>query len=387
MDMKQRLARLEERRGETSGEWMSKFYKESGGDANEELLRLTNILADSDANVTEEVIDLIGGLEHYKPYESIGDAPFFFTGMESISDTVVRIFDRIIAFIKRWIKVLADAEFKLSLHTALHGHSLENIRTNMRATSRKPKSSSAFSVQTRIVNLSVNYKPINNSINLLNALTVLKAVADGYFKGHSEHVLSQVNQVVSSVTEQKSADALADIMSAASPMKISHMGVFRKQDQHVESPHLMGNHRFVITDDNANADNSTERAQGIRVKLVPSQLTPVEAPYQVSFEYFDNNMMEALLIKCDAILNVLADSNDGPHRHARRQALKTLLSAVERVNEEVQRNGIRDEEEARRVVAVLESYISWIADPYTSFYAYVLRNVRAALNVCEANIA
>jgi hypothetical protein len=387
MDFKARLARLEERRGETSDEWMSKFYKESGADANEELLRLTEVLADSDANMTEEVIDLVGGLENYKPYESIGDIPFFFTGMESISDTVVKIFDRIIAFIKKWIKVLADAEFKLSLHTALHSHSLENIRTNMRASSRKPKGSEAFTVFTRIPNLSVNYRPVNNSMNLLNALTVLKAVSEVYFDGHSEHVLAQVTKVVTGVTEQKPSDYLADLMAPANPMNIANNAVFRTQEQHVESPHLLGNHRFVITNDNGASSSSTERAQGIRVKLVPSQLTPVEAPAHVNFQYFDNNMMEALLIKCEGILKVLADSNDGPHRHARRQALAALLAAVERVNDDVQRNGIRDEEEARKVVAVLESYIAWIADPYTSFYAYVLRDVRAALNVCEANIA
>jgi hypothetical protein len=190
-----------------------------------------------------------------------------------------------------------------------------------------------------------------------------------------------------SVAQQRNADFVANLMAPASPMNIAAQAIFRPQDQHVESPHLMGNHRFVITNNNAASMSPTDRVQGVRIKLEPSQLTPVEAPPVISFEYFDTNMMEAVLIKCNDILGILADSNNGPARHARRQGMQGLLSAVERVNEEIQRNGVRDEEDARKVVAVLESYISWIADPYTSFYAYTLRNVRAVLNVCEANIA
>lgn len=67
--------------------------------------------------------------------------------------------------------------------------------------------------------------------------------------------------------------------------------------------------------------------------------------------------------------------------------MQALLAAVERVNAEIQRTGVRDEEDARNVVAVLETYISWIADPYTSFYAYILRNVKVAMNVCESNVS
>ena len=387
MDLKEKLQRLEERRGESSAEWMTKLQNGAQGDANEEILRLAEALANADETMSEEIIDLVGSLEHYKPYESIGDIPFFSTGLESVSDTVVKIFDRIIAFIKRWIKVLADADFKLSLHTALHSHSLENIRTRMRATTRPYRDNPRFQVTTRIPNLSVNYRPISTAVALINALTILRTVANSYFDTHSDKVLGQVRQVMEGVAQQRSADYIANLMNAASPLNIAQEAIFRPQDMHVESPHLLGNHRFVITNTNAAAASSTDRVQGVRVKLEPSQLTPTEAPAVVNFEYFDNNMMEALLLKCDDILRILANSNNGPHRHSRRQGMQGLLSAVERVNEEVQRNGLLDEEGARRVVAVLESYISWIADPYTSFYAYTLRNVRAALNVCEANIA
>ncbi|QBJ02636.1 internal head protein [Pseudomonas phage Psa21] len=387
MDFKERLKRLEERRGESSDDWMAKFYQETGGDANESILKIAELLGDSDENMSEEIIDLVGGLEHYQSYESIGDTPFFFTGMEGIGDTVVRIFDRIIAFIKKWIKVLADADFKLSLHAALHTHSLENIRTQMRTTGRKANNRPFFPVYTRVANLSVNYRPITNAPNLVNALTVLRAVADAYFKQHADHVLGQVQQVVIAVAQQKPASFLAEQMKQVSPVNVGTAPIMKLDALQYVSPHLMGGHRFIITNANANSSDPTDNVNGTRVKLEPSQLTPVEAPAAINFEYFDAGMTEAVLSKCDSILTILSESNNGPHRHQRRQALAALLAAVERVNEEIQRNGVRDEESARAVVAVLESYIAWIADPYTSFYAYVLRNVRAALNVCEANIA
>ncbi len=383
MDFTERLKRLEERRGETSDQWMEKYHQSN----NEEVLRLSEVLAEANESDLEEIVDVIGGLEHYKPYEPLTGEPLFFTGLENVSDTVVRIFDRIIAFIKRWIKVLSDADFRLSIHTGLQAMSLENLRTNVRSVASKPRASTAFLVTTRIANLCVNHKPIANSQMLLNSLTILSAVTDMYFKQHSERVLSQVNKVTVAVGSQKKASEVAGLIEPASPLNSAMMSVFRQQDQHIESPHLMGNHRFVITNEGGASIDTLTRIQGVRAKVVPSQLTTPQSPDSIAFQYFDQNMTEAILNKCDGILKILGDSNNSARRHSRRQAMQALLAAVERVNTEIQRTGVRDEEDARNVVAVLETYISWIADPYTSFYAYILRNVKVAMNVCESNVS
>lgn len=386
MDFKERLARMEERRGETIDETLAKHYKETGLTVNDHMLGFAEALAKANTDETAEILDLMGSLEHYRPYESIGDMPFFFTGMESVSDTIVRIFDRIIAFIKRWIKVLADAELKLSLQTALHHHSLENIRTNLRTTSRKPTNRPTFGVFTRVANLSVNYRPIKDATGLLNALTVLRTVADGYFTGHSAQVLGRVNQVVRAVNENKPAEYLASLMKEVSPVSTGRASYMCINAEEFVSPHLMGNHRFVVTASNKHSSSPVDNVNGTRVKLAPSQLTPVESPSGIEFAYFDMGLTEAVLTKCDSILSILSNSNNGQGRHARRQALAALLSSVERINADIQRNGLTSEDEARETISVLESYISWIADPYPAFYAYVLRNVRAVLNVCESNI-
>lgn len=383
MDLKERLARLEQRRGETSDQWMAEYHKS----ANEETLLLAEALANAKDNELEEIVDVIGSLEHYKEYESISAEPFFTIGFENISETVVRIFDRIIAFIKRWIKVLADADFRLSVHTGLMSMALENIRTNMRTTSRSPKTSPHFLVTTRINNLCVNQKPISNAQMLLNSLTILNAVTDMYFNKHSESVLRQVSPVTIAVGSQKKASDIANIIEPTSPLQSALVSVFRQQGEHVESPHLMGNHRLVITNEQAGSADALSRIQGIRVKVVPSQLTQGDVPASIPFQYFDQNMAEAILAKCDGLLKLLGDSNTSARRHSRRQAMQALLASVERVNDEAQRKGIRDLDDARNVVAVLETYISWIADPYTSFYAFIQRNIKAAMNVCEANAA
>lgn len=383
MDLKERLARLEQRRGETSDQWMAEYHKS----ANEETLLLAEALANAKDNELEEIVDVIGSLEHYKEYEPISAEPFFTIGFENISETVVRIFDRIIAFIKRWIKVLADADFRLSVHTGLMSMALENIRTNMRTTSRSPKTSPHFLVTTRINNLCVNQKPISNAQMLLNSLTILNAVTDMYFNKHSESVLRQVSPVTIAVGSQKKASDIANIIEPTSPLQSALVSVFRQQGEHVESPHLMGNHRLVITNEQAGSADALSRIQGIRVKVVPSQLTQGDVPASIPFQYFDQNMAEAILAKCDGLLKLLGDSNTSARRHSRRQAMQALLASVERVNDEAQRKGIRDLDDARNVVAVLETYISWIADPYTSFYAFIQRNIKAAMNVCEANAA
>lgn len=383
MDIKERLQRLEERRGETADQWMTNYQ----GRTNEDVVLLADTLAEATEADMAEVVDLIGGLEHYAPYELTALQPTINIGFESMSDSVIRVFDRIIAFIKRWIKVLASAEFRLSLYTGLQNANLDTMRTDIRSRAHKAHTAPTFPVYTRIANMSVNYKPITNGQMLLNSLTILSAVTDMYFGKHSEKVLSQVNQVVVAVGTQKKASELAAIIEPASPLNSALVSVFRQQDHHIESPNLLGNHRLVITDDASGSLDAVSRVQGIRTQVVPSQLTVQESPGHIDFQYFDTNMTDAILIKCSNILKILGDSNTSARRHSRKQAMEALLAAVERVNTEVQRTGIRDEKDASSVVAVLETYISWIADPYTSFYSYILRNVKAAMNVCETNMA
>ena len=108
MDFKERLARLEERRGQTIDEMMAQHRSEMSASVNDELLRLADVLAQASDDEADIVIDAIGGLEHFPSYHTLAETPLFFTGMESASDVLVRIFDRIIAFIKRWIKVLLN---------------------------------------------------------------------------------------------------------------------------------------------------------------------------------------------------------------------------------------------------------------------------------------
>lgn len=385
MDFKERLARLEERRGQTIDEMMAQHRSEMSASVNDELLRLADVLAQASDDEADIVIDAIGGLEHFPSYHTLAETPLFFTGMESASDVLVRIFDRIIAFIKRWIKVLAESEFRLSVQTAIHSVNLDNFRTEMRTTSRKPKDGSSFLVNTRIQNISVNYRPINNAQNLLNALTVLRAISNSYFKLHSRGVLTYVPKVIEAVNTGKSSDTIAELVLGANPLASMSMQLFKEVETHYESAHMLGNHRFVITDNNKATGDVGERVAGIRIKLEPSQITPTEQLNAVPFQHFDSFMTDAILDKCDSILQLLSESNNSARRHSRRTALSALLAAVERVNNNIKRNGVIDEEETRRIVVVLETYISWLADPYTSFYAYVLRNVKASMNVCVAN--
>lgn len=384
MDFKERLARLEERRGQTIEQALAQWQSEIG--VNEDILTVAEILGNTPDDQIEEIVDLIGGLEHYRQYETSSDQPLFSIGLEGMSDQLMRIFDRIIAFLKRWIKALADSDFKLSLQTAVQLLNLDNLQNDIRSKSGKPKSSPTFPVYSRIHNLSVNYRPINNPVQLMNSLTILNSVVSMYFDKHSEQVLTSVRQVNDAVISGRNAEQVAAIVQKSSPMNVATTAVFRQQEQHIQSAHLMGNHRFVITNNNEGSMDVAEQVVGVRMKLEPSQITPLESPSQINFQYFDTHMAEALLEKCRTILNTLSDSNTSGKRYSRKQAMTALLHSVETINEELQRNGVRDEDDARRVVAVLETYVSWIADPYTTFYSYVLRNVRATMNVCEGNI-
>uniref|UniRef100_A0AB39CCN5 Internal head protein n=1 Tax=Pseudomonas phage RVTF4 TaxID=3236931 RepID=A0AB39CCN5_9VIRU len=386
MDIKERLERLRARRDPENKEDWDKMVEQAIPNNNEDLARLIELLGTADADQLEETVELIGGMEHYRPYEHITDQAFFFTGMESVSDGIVRIFDRIIAFIKRWIKVLADADFKLSLMTGLHQTTLENIRTEMRTTARTRKGSPTFPVSTRIEGISLNYKPLTNSQALLNALTVLRTVTELYFSTHDGSILRQVNQVVAAVNGKANHRRVAELMNEVSPKRLSESSIMKLDQLQSISPHLLGNHRFVVTNEDAHSSDKADQIHGIRIKMERSQLTNTNPVDVVQFEHFDVQMAEALLTKCDSVLTILSASNTGERRHGRRQGMQALLACIERIRAESDR-GAMDETEARMIIALLESYTAWIADPYTSLYAYMLRTVKATLNVVAANFA
>lgn len=380
MDIKERLERLRERRDPENKEDWDKMVGQAIPNNNEELAALVEALGSATNDELAEVTEYIGGLEHYTPYESFLNDPYFSTGLESISDTVVRIFDRIIAFIKRWVKILTDADFKLSLMTGLHQATLDTLRTDMRASAgqgRSPK----FMVNTRLDNLSINYRPIKDAQGLNSALTVLNRVVGLYFTTHDAGILSQVQQVVRGVSTNQPVERLADLMMLVSPSRLGNDSIMTLNSGRRMSPPLMGNHRFIIKEEDPHSSDLVDRIHGTRIEMERIQETNVQfAP--IEFERFDVNMAEAILTKCSSILGVLADSNNGPRRHARRNGMQALLSCIEQVRAKA--DGI-EEDQARRIVALLESYVCWIADPYTSIYSYVLRNVKAALNVVAAN--
>lgn len=380
MDIKERLERLRQRRDPENREDWDKMVGQSIPNNNEELAALVEALGSATTDELSEVAEYVGGLEHYTPYESFLNEPYFTTGLESVSDGVMRIFDRIIAFIKRWVKILTDADFKLSLMTGLHQATLDTIRTEMRSNARG-SNSPKFVVATRLDNLSVNYRPIKDAQGLNSALTVLNRVVGLYFTTHDAGILSQVQQVVRGVSTNQPVDRLADLMMLVSPSRLGSDSIMTLNSGRRMSPPLMGNHRFLIKEDDPNTTDMVDRIHGTRIEMERIQETDTSFS-PIEFERFDINMAESILTKCSSILGVLADSNNGPRRHARRNGMQALLSCIEQVR--AKSEGI-DEEEARRIVALLESYVSWIADPYTSIYSYVLRNVKAALNVVAAN--
>lgn len=386
MDFEKRLANLEERRGESVDAMLQRNEQETGLTVNDYLLGFAEALAKASPDETVEIIDNMGGMEQFHPYQHMNDGVIFFTGLESFSDGIVRIYDRIIAFIKRWLKVLADSDFKLSLTTGLHQTTLENLRTDMRTTARTQKKSPTFPVFTRIEGISVNYRPLTNSQALLNSLTVLRSVASLYFGEHDSSILRQVNQVVTAVNSRQSSQRIAEIMYEVSPKRLTSNAIMKLDVDQAISPHLLGNHRLVISNDDSQSSDKADQIHGIRIKMDRSQITNTNPVDVVQFQYFDLPMSEALLTKCDSILSILSESNTGQRRSARRQGMNALLACVERVRDETAR-GQWDDDESRRTVALLESYIAWIADPYTAMYAYMLRTVKATLNVVASNNA
>jgi hypothetical protein len=406
MDFEERLKRAEERRGETREQWMARYREEVATSlAAEKASNATQMLNEGvvkDQQDTAEALadllastddpdilsDELGSLEWYTPIQRELQYLHANIGLEGFGDSLLQLLNRLIAMIKRWLKLFNDSELRLSVSTDMMFVKLEQLKEIARSSGGKRSSTAReFSIESRIPNLCVKYRPIKDATTLLNSLSVLYAVSKCYFTTHQEGVLVPVNSVVTLANSNGTLETVSDQILAVNPLQMVQGSVWRERNGRQESMHLMGNHKLVIHDDGQNG-TSDERIRGMSVELMPSIPEPEPMPAEIHFEYFSYSMWNTIVQRIEQVGRLLLDSNNMSKRNARRNRMNSLLSAIERIRDQIQNPvpGLRSEEESRALVAVIETYVSWVIDPYIGFYSYVLRDLKAATNVCEGNL-
>jgi hypothetical protein len=410
MDFKERLARLKERRDpegkedwdslldaslpkneDQMGELVKMLSAERVADNTDPIYNdmspadLAALIASADPEETNELIDLVGGLEMFQEYRAFTDEPLWDISQEDYREKLAALLERIIAFIKRWIREITSADLRMSVSTMYYQTLVDNVRVEARSRVNK-KQGASFTIESRVPNLCVNYRPLKDSVAILNALTSLEKIVGLYFRTYVPKVLDNARGIITAAATLSQTASVAQLMSHVAPTNTFTGDVFRTVGTHTESLHMMGNHKLVITN-NAGMGDQVDQLTGIRIKLDQSQLTPPPQPAVIDIPYFDVSTVNTITGKLDTILNHLAYSNTGRYRSMRRHALTDLATTLERAKNNLVNDPRVDEDRVKEITSLLETFIAWIADPYVGFYAYILRDVRAVINVCAANIS
>lgn len=375
MDMKERLERLKARRDPDN--------IESEGD---EITpkTLAAIIADCDnPEELDEVLDMAGGLELYREYITLANTPIFGISNEDYKEALSYTLTRIIAFIKRWAKVLAAADLRLAVNAAHCQALVDTLHAEVRAVGHAK--SGTFTLDSRMANLCINYRPMKDPVSLINGLTTLSRVVSAYFGAHTATV-GAARGIIELTSNLTNVDGLTQRLLAIDIPSHFNSAVFRPVDGRIESLHLLGNHKLVVLKPDEGA-SPYDAVTATKIRIEMSQLTPGPVPTSIEFPHFDVTTNDVLTDLLSKIIGAATATNTGTVRAQRRQALNELTNALDRANNSIKFNDTLDPIKVKETAVLLETYIAWIADPYTDFFAYILRDVRAVINVCAGNIS
>ncbi|AAL82997.1 internal head protein [Pseudomonas phage vB_Pae10145-KEN51] len=348
--------------------------------------RLADLLSGDEA-LARRVMDLLGGMEDYNQIQGVIKELEDVVSTEDISDTIKHVIDRVIKLFVTTIEKLMDSGVVLAATAEYVAIRAENLRVNSRARTRKNKNPT-FLITTRIQNLSVRYKPITNSANLLSHLRVLETVVDGYINGLDNVILRPANIIPSYMNPNASPDALAELLLNSAPTKITTPSVYRDQGNRFVSLHLLGNHQIVI---NYNPDKNAsayDQCRDISSRLVPSEETPRPLPVEIEFEHFNHQVTESIIDRVVKVVDKINRANAASMRTRRNERLRTLKGALIRFRDELTRarNEGRPDREIQELVSLVETYVDWLAIPYHDLFKLTCRNLTAILNVCDENL-
>lgn len=347
--------------------------------------KLAELLA-LDGEQAQRVLELLGGQENHPPFEREFSRLSLDIGMEGFNDGLIRLIDRVVAYIKKLIKEFTEAEFTLRVTTEFLAMKVEQVREEMRgAGAGAGIVQGTFIVGTRVPNLCVRYKPVKDATTLLNSLFVLQQVTKGYFDDFHNKVLTPAQALPLLISQDVQVETIAEQIVQSDPNIFLTGNTFREKEGRLESMHLLGNHKLVVTRDGAGT--AYDRVRGVTVTLEPSSDSAEPLPAEIQFTHFNNHMAQSILTRVDSILAILNGTNTRNRMARRKAVLASLTSAMDSVRLDLQNvDSTRDEAKSRQLMALIETYISWIVDPYIGFYSYTVRNLRAAVNVCEANV-
>ncbi|BEG72740.1 hypothetical protein [Pseudomonas phage vB_PaeM_PS119XW] len=342
-------------------------------------------LLEKDEVTANRILDLIGGFENYPMFER--ESHLLDLGCEDFKGTVVGILDKVIAFLNRIMEDMFDGSLALSLAFDNILLRVEELNTLTRTTARRSKEPT-FDVTTRIQNLCVRYKAINEVQGLIANLKNLEQIGKQFFDYNNEELIRAAFHIPQRITTAEELNKLVETIMLSNPVKmVSSNPLYSHRGYRHESLHLMGNYQVVVLDKSPEA-TGIDRMLGISVKLDNSERDPLPLPDLIKFQHFSGPVQITVLRQVEKMAEMFNRASGMSIRHRRKERIRSMLNIVKGIRNQIVNDQVEGADEAilRQFVEVLERYIDWLANPYLGILALAGRNLNAVLNVCRSNI-
>lgn len=329
---------------------------------------------------------LSDGIERYNnPRHSI--LKTFSLGLEAHDENYLsRLLDALIKFLVRMMEDIKDGSLAINVNLHRIITRAELIDTSSRTTSRA-NSNPTFTVTTRIQNLCINNRPINDPQRLMMYLKSVDQIIRNYFKYQEEELLKVIPLITQlSPRRPGDLDRLIALMKNVSPIKFAEGAGFSKDGHRMVGPHLLGNQQLLVIS-KAPDSNQIENLIGQEFVLQPSDLTPKAVPNEIVFNVFAGTTERSIIHQVLVTSRDLVNRIGLMARTRRSNRIKDIISQLELIRNDVVKGNYDGDDltSATSFIQLLETFNNWLVNPYLNLLSLSCRNMSAILNVCEAN--
>lgn len=344
-------------------------------------------LLEADDLLAAEILSLIGSVEHYRN-DRHRSTKQFALGLEAEDDQglFMRLLDGLIRFLVRMAKDVTDGSAGLSINLARIISRAEEINTSSR-TERRVNKEGKFRVDTRLQNLSINFRTINDPQRILMYLKSVDQMVRKYFRYQDEELLKLVPAIMSlRPTDANAVEVLANLLSNVSPVGFAKVNGFNDQGSRLMGPHMLGNQQLIVLNKNPTGE-LYEQLIGQEFLLQPSDAEPKAPPLYIEFSVFAGTIEQSILRQVIATATSIAGTTGVISRGRRSSRIEDLVKYLETIRKDVHTGTYKgtDLQAATNFILLLEAFDNWLVNPYLSLLSLMVRNMSAILNVCEAN--
>lgn len=349
--------------------------------------QLHDLLSEDDL-LSAGIISNVGSVELYHNPKHVTPR-LFQLSLEDNSDSenmFSKLLDALIQFLIRMIDDISSGAMGISVSLNRLVNRSEALMTSSR-TSRRANKSDKFKVDTRIQNLCINYKPVNDPHRILMYLKSVDALVRKYFKFQDEEMLRAIPAIMTLRPSNVGAvDQLVNILKNTCPVSFADAAGFSGDTYRKVGPHMLGNQQLVVLNKNPDGD-AVEQLLGQEFILQPSDSEPKVPPQFIEYDTFASTIEQGIIRQVIGTATDLSNRIGMLARARRASRTQDLVKYLQVIHNDLTRgeyDGV-NLESATQFIKLVEAYNNWLVNPYLNLLALMVRNMSAVLNVCEAN--